>query len=723
MKKSILSISALGILFLGSCTKEIVKDSIPPINNNVSDMNALVVPVNFTWENSRDVNLVIAISDTRFQNAVHIVSIYDENPLAGGQLISRGAATTTKGFTSQINLANTINRVFLSKVSPDGSEISQYVDMKSKNINVALGFTTQVGKTGLGKASSPDCTSGCTQTITTTNTNINVNAGNMVCVTGSNITIGFNGNGGTIKICGTNVTVQNATVNSGCNLIITTSGNATFSNLNMNGATSTFQNWGTATINSSFSPGGAVTNYGTITTTGDYNLNTQSSTINNGAINIGQSLNVNGNTTLTNNSSIVVNNDCQVNGTGVLINQCYLLVKQKYQNSGTTRNYSYIRVNGETTINGSSEIGLYSGAMFRTLDVQINGTLKGYVSTSLFKVLNDTRINGGGSVINFVQYCDINGIETNNGTIGSGAALGCGLYLPVTSCNVEGNGTAPAPVNPDTDNDGVPDNNDAYPNDPTKAFNNYYPSASGKATVAFEDQWPSKGDYDLNDVVVSYRYNIVTNASNTVVQVNAIYSLLATGGVFENGFGVEFPINRTSATGITGGTLEVGQTKAVVTLFNNSRSAMLNWNTQITEPISDSVNYNVSFNVTNGPLLSAFGLGIYNPFVWNNTAGYGRGYEIHLPGKTPTTLANLNLFGTKSDNSNVAANRYYITKTIGLPWAINIPNKFDYPIEKADINTAHIKFATWVQSNGATFTDWYSNQPGYRNTSNIYVRP
>lgn len=723
MKKIILSITTLGLLFLGSCTKDIVKDAIPPINNNVSDMNALVVPVGFTWDNSRDVNLTIGISDTRFQGAVHIVSIYDENPLAGGQLLSRGAATINSGFSSQINLANTIKRVFVSKVSPDGSEISQYVDLNSKNINVALGFTTQVGKVGLGKTSSPDCVSGCTQTITSNNTNINVNSGNVVCVTGNNITIGFNGNGGTIKICGTNISVQNASVNNSCNLIITSSGSATFSNLNLNGSSSTFQNWGTATINNSFSPGGTVTNYGTITTSDDYSLNTQSSTTNNGTINVGKSLNVNGNTTLTNNASIVVNKDCQVNGTGILINQCYLLVKEKYQNSGTTRNYSYIRVNGETTINGSSEIGLYSGAMFRTLDVQLNGTVKGYVSTSLFKVLDKTRINGGGSVINFIQYCDANGIETNNGTIGSGAALGCGLYLPVTSCNVEGNGTAPAPVNPDTDNDGVPDNNDAYPNDATKAFNNYYPSASGKATVAFEDLWPSKGDYDMNDVVVSYRYNIVTNASNSVVQVNAIYSLIATGGVFENGFGVEFPINRANATGVTGGTLEVGQTKAVITLFNNTRNAMLNWNTKISEPASDSVNYNVSFNVTNGPLLSTFGLGIYNPFIWNNTTGFGRGYEIHLPGKTPTSLANLSLFGTDSDNSNVAANRYYVTKTNGLPWAIAIPTKFDYPIERADINTAHSKFATWVQSNGATYADWYTNQAGYRNAANIYVKP
>jgi LruC domain-containing protein len=722
MKKTILSITALSLLFLGSCTKDVVKESTPDLSNNVSNMNDLVVPANFTWENSRDVNLTINITDTRFQEAVHIVSVYDENPLAGGQLIARGAATLNAGFISQINLSNTIKRVFVSKVSPDGSEINKYIDLDSKNVTVALGYTTQVGKTGLGKTGSPNCSSGCTQTITTSTSNLNVNNGDVVCITGSNITVGFNGNGGTIRICGTNVNVQNASVNNSCALIVTSTGSARFSNLNLNGSSSSFQNWGTVTVNNSFSPGGTFTNNGTFTSTGDFNLNNQSTSTNNGTITVGETLNVNGNTTLTNNSSIVVNKDCQVNGTGVLINQCYLWVKKKYQNNGNTRNYSYIKVGDETTINGNSEIGMYNGAMFKTKDVQINGTIKGYVSTSLFKVTGDTRINGGGSVINFIQYCDANGIETNNGTIGSGATQSCGLYLPVTTCNPEGNGTAPVPVNPDTDNDGVPDNSDAYPNDATKAFNNYYPSATGRATVAFEDQWPSKGDYDMNDVVISYRYNIVTNASNVVVQINADYSLLATGGVFQNGFGVEFPINRANATGVTGGTLEAGQTKAVVTLFNNTRAAVQNWNTKIGEATSDSVNYTVSFNVTSGPTLSTFGLGIYNPFIWNNTAGFGRGYEIHLPGKTPTTLANTALFGTSSDNSSVSASRYYVTKSNGLPWAINIPAKFDYPIERADINTAFTKFASWVQSNGATYADWYANQAGYRNTNNIYSK-
>jgi hypothetical protein len=38
----------------------------------------------------------------------------------------------------------------------------------------------------------------------------------------------------------------------------------------------------------------------------------------------------------------------------------------------------------------------------------------------------------------------------------------------------------------DSDHDGVPDASDDYPNDPTKAFNNYTPSKTGYSSLGFE---------------------------------------------------------------------------------------------------------------------------------------------------------------------------------------------------------------------------------------------
>ncbi|WP_428328155.1 LruC domain-containing protein [Mucilaginibacter sp.] len=270
----------------------------------------------------------------------------------------------------------------------------------------------------------------------------------------------------------------------------------------------------------------------------------------------------------------------------------------------------------------------------------------------------------------------------------------------------------------DSDGDGVADNLDDYPNDPTKAYNNY--SSALGSTVAFEDQWPKKGDFDMNDLVMAYKYNVITNAQNVVVQVIGYFTLMATGGNNGNGFGVQFPIPASSVSGMTGGTLEAGQSNAVVVVFTNMRSEMKGWNTIPTAVKVPALSYIVSFNVANGPTLSAFGTD-YNPFIYH-LAGTSR-LEVHLPGKLPTDLADKTVFGTVDDNTSLATGKYYVTKT-GLPYAISVPTStFNYPIEGADITAAYLHFGDWAQSGGTLYLDWYSNvADGYRNQSLIYIQ-
>lgn len=713
MKKLVLFFSAASTLFV-ACKKDLVNkyEETKTGITSVEKMTDIKVPEGFNWQMTKTVHALVDLKDQTFDNKAHKIEIFAEDPLKGAVALASGSLTPELPFEASLQIPSQLAELFVVRTAPDNSRIFEKVKINSNN-ELKLSILPALQKRSLGKSASPDCNSGCTQTITTNNQNLNVNSGDVICITGNNITVGFNANGGTIRVCGSNVSFQNANLNNGSTLIITATGSASFGNLNMNGASTVFQNWGTVSMNSSFSPGGAVTNEGTINTNNDYNLNSQSSTTNNGTINVGQSMNVNGNTTLTNNGLIVTNDDFKVNGTGLFINNCRLWTKKEFHNNNTVRNYGYIRVDMESKINGGSELGMYNGAMFRTQDIIINGTIKGYSNPSLVKVLDETRINGGGQVINAIQYCDQNGIETNNGTIGSGAAQGCNLYIPTTSCNPEGNG---APSCPDSDNDGVCNANDCYPNDANKAYCNSVPTG----TLAFEDQWPFTGDYDMNDVVISYTYNVVTNAANKVVRVEATYVLRATGGSFQNGFAVQFPVERAKVGNVSGATLEAGQTNAVLVLFSNMHQVNSAWNTIPSAATCQPTTINVSFDIANGPSLLDFGLSAYNPFIWNGSAGFGRGYEIHLPGKLPTDLATNALFGTGRDGSNLNSGDTYVTKTTRFPWAINIPSSFDYPIEKADINSAYTKFASWVSSGGNQFSNWYSNTNGYRNSGNIY---
>lgn len=274
----------------------------------------------------------------------------------------------------------------------------------------------------------------------------------------------------------------------------------------------------------------------------------------------------------------------------------------------------------------------------------------------------------------------------------------------------------------DADGDGVNDVDDAYPNDAARAFNNYYPGLNQYATVAFEDLWPYYGDYDLNDVVMNINYQLVSNAQNQVKDVNGTFVLRASGGQIEHAFAVEFPVNASNVSNLSGASLESGHTLAVAKIFENIRSVQARWNTIPTEPYADTVFRQMRFSLNTPIAINTFGLNAYNPFIWGTSNGNNRGMEIHLPGKLPTALANPAYFGTGDDRTNGGLNQYYVSKD-NLPWAILTPQSFDYPIEKADIVTAHLKFAQWAQSGGSLFSDWHQNNPGYRNNANIYLKP
>jgi LruC domain-containing protein len=700
MKTTKLMMIALTI-FIASCTKDIEKDipvNIQASNKTVNKMSDLIAPVGFDWQLSKEVK--INVSDEG-RESFSIISVFNENPANGGLLIAQGAASFGKPFLANIYAAKTLNNLFIQKTGSDNAKTGKMVPINGSLATISF---PAYSKTILGKTAGPDCNSGCSSTVNNPSGNLTYNSsGSTICLTGSvsinNLTIG---NNTIVRICGSGTINNLKFSNTNAQLIITSTSNITFTS--------------TTPID------GIFTNYGTIATSSNRNFNVNSNGVftNYGIANFGKDFNPNGSSVVVNNGTINVGNKL-INSSGCnFTNFCKLIVNDDLQNNGLFKNYGYVKCYEESTIQGGSnnEFKQYNGAMLSTKDIQVNGTITGIGTTSLIKVSGQSKGNSQGLVNGNQSYCDANGIEGPwNATINGGATQSCSLVIGTNSCNPEGNGSL-APT--DTDGDGIPDSIDEYPTDPNAAFNSYYPSRNGVATVAFEDMFPYKGDYDMNDVVITYNYKIVTNAQNVVVKLKGDYTLHATGGVFNNGFAVQFPIERSKVTAVNGAVLESGQSKAVMILFNNMKSEMFQWNTKLGVVKSDTVNYNLEFSISNGPTLANFGLNEYNPFIWNGTNGFGRGYEIHLPNKIPTDLVNAALFGTGEDNTNIGLGRTYVTKTNGLPWAISIPVKFNYPIEKADINSAYTKFASWVLSGGTLHNNWYTNTSGYRNDINIY---
>ena len=284
----------------------------------------------------------------------------------------------------------------------------------------------------------------------------------------------------------------------------------------------------------------------------------------------------------------------------------------------------------------------------------------------------------------------------------------------------------------DYDGDGVPDDEDDYPDDPDRAFNNYYPAEGMYGTLAFEDRWPSKGDYDFNDIVLDYNYNQVTNASNQLVDIKGSFKLRAVGAGFHNGCGVEFPFEASNFQFMNNdgnGTIyrDVTTTNAVVILFQDAFTLMhepagepTTWiNTVEYEPYITPAEFSFTYTLSTPLDVTALSqLPPYNPFIYVEN---DREKEIHLPDYPPTSQGVTSPYwGTADDDSNPGTGRYYKTSN-NLPWAVHIVESWDYPIELNQITWAYLKFAAWAESGGTVHTDWYDvSVPGNIEPLNIY---
>lgn len=331
------------------------------------------------------------------------------------------------------------------------------------------------------------------------------------------------------------------------------------------------------------------------------------------------------------------------------------------------------------------------------------------------------------------------------GTGGNQRAYSDDFVFPGTYWSDPTNGCLPLSFEPDADGDGVPDDEDDYPDDIYRAFNHFNP-ATGFGTVAFEDLWPSYGDFDFNDLVIDYRLNYVTNANDELVEMKNQFLIRAIGASQRNGFGFQLKNVPANAVIKTDGDIlnmgiinkeandvESGQSLATFIVIDNA-SFVLPSPGQGSTGVNTTPGFpwvqpaNIDFTVTfidqgipapGGPLVYqtiSADPKLFNPFIFINQT---RGRELHLANYEPTQLVDPSFFGTYNDHTQPTNNKYFISER-NLPWAIIINESFAYPIEKADILTAHLKFVEWAESSGQIYQDWYKDLPGYRDVNKIY---
>lgn len=265
--------------------------------------------------------------------------------------------------------------------------------------------------------------------------------------------------------------------------------------------------------------------------------------------------------------------------------------------------------------------------------------------------------------------------------------------------------TALPDVNPGTD-----------PQEPEEEKGDFSTNSSG--ILAFEDNWPSQGDYDMNDVVFAYQrtLNMLMSDNFRVVSIDETYIFKNNGASYANGFGYvigggvkrdDVEVTVTSDMQSDGMGLDPDLEDATVMLTNNAKAI----------PVGTTFTVKTKFKPGKRYEFSDFGFNPYNPFIVVMKKS-GENYlatnrtEVHLPKNfKPTPKADPSLFGTESDLSGKGNNFYYISSG-NYPFALeiataseDIPN-FAIPTETKRIEVSYPKFIDWVKDpkNNA---DWW----------------
>ena len=261
----------------------------------------------------------------------------------------------------------------------------------------------------------------------------------------------------------------------------------------------------------------------------------------------------------------------------------------------------------------------------------------------------------------------------------------------------------------------------------------HYPSQNGWSTLAFEDTWPYQGDYDMNDVVVHQRItHYRSKADGSLFGVRIQGQIAALGASYHNGFGIRLPgvqrINVGEANvrfeknfGGSGTPLEPNRTEAIVIVAEDLWAHIsAGEGCEFYRTSSDcggpaQMVYDIYLPLTGVTPSATEGLALgLDPFIFATPGAVrpgvfggipGRGLEIHLKNQPPTEAFDISFLGKNDDASTTE--EYFLTEH-GMPWALEISERWAHPLSGIDLVDAYPSFIDFVQSNGAEETGWYS---------------
>lgn len=236
-----------------------------------------------------------------------------------------------------------------------------------------------------------------------------------------------------------------------------------------------------------------------------------------------------------------------------------------------------------------------------------------------------------------------------------------------------------------------------------------------KGIYAFEDLWPAKGDYDMNDVMTKSTYTKLVDSKNNIYEESYTFKTYGNYATLTNGLAVrldgvsttdklEFYVKAVGDEDFSALETTYDATDRVVVLTNDVNT-------------NKGAEYKVKvIHAENSPVeketIDA------EPFIFRaeNSGDAVAWWEVHLTGYKPTSKMNFGYFNTGDDCSQPDKDIFYVRKG-NYPFSFFLAGATDEDLkpmldpnnESIPIDKLYSGYSGWVTGNGTTNTDWYKS--------------
>lgn len=233
--------------------------------------------------------------------------------------------------------------------------------------------------------------------------------------------------------------------------------------------------------------------------------------------------------------------------------------------------------------------------------------------------------------------------------------------------------------------------------------------SSTTGVYAFEDLWPNKGDYDLNDAVVNEKHEKEFNDNGKIIK--ETFYLTTYQNYVTKTSGLALTLNtKKNPSQISMKKIAKGSTVAEETTFRKDGNVYY-----LTSDIKGELGTTYILELTYSTALdSSSKMASIQPFIYRSEND-DKNWEVHIPMEAPTTKMNTSYFGTADDCSDPSKGLYFV-RSGNYPFAFYLKGAnievFKETILNRDNESKRIDelfpgFLEWSISNGATHQDWY----------------